>query len=332
MYLKDKLKKYAFIIAAQLIAYGITVWLTSHVFLGAIPIVRAGVINDVRKLPAKSVETIKNIDITGVMHNLQLPSRKTDDSQSPRQTYIPSPWVFKEDQVPTSPSDGTGSSGSPDERNQNPEGQPSPTGFRLPLPGRSDPNQPGDTGQPGDTNQQPTTSPSGEDPTSRSGNQRSGSPTRSPSRSQTQPSPTRASTPTPTFPPQQQTTANEKEQETVREINRRRKQMGLSELRVNAVLTTSARSHSAFMSSGPMSTHCKHIDNNGDDAFKRARKVGYRGSIIGETIGCGYFRDANHLVDGWWNSPRHKDILTESAAREIGVGWGTSGITAVVGR
>lgn len=107
------------------------------------------------------------------------------------------------------------------------------------------------------------------------------------------------------------------EQQTVDLINARRSGMGLSNLRIDAALTSAARWQSNDI--GPRGL-CQHNGTDGSSPWDRIAQAGYSGFGSGEVIGCGY-NTAEGVVDGWWNSPAHFAILTDAAINDIGCGW-----------
>ena len=116
------------------------------------------------------------------------------------------------------------------------------------------------------------------------------------------------------------------ERDTINLINQRRKAAGVGELAINGALTQAARRHSADMSSHGS---CNHTGSDGSDFVKRTNDAGYK-QAYGETLAC-RLTTAQAAVDGWWNSPPHKAILTNGGVKNIGLGWGGSYATAVVG-
>ncbi len=192
-----------------------------------------------------------------------------------------------------------------------------------PLPGEVSPTmRPRPTRVPGDPGVDPTQAPEAPQPTSPESGQ--------PQRPIDQPQPTRV--PQPTRAPLQPTSApadaSSLEQQVVQLINQRRRSAGLGEVQIDGHLTTAARGHSTYMSS---SKKCGHTGANNSNPFDRAKDAGYRGQVIGETVGCG-FMTAEGVVQGWWDSPGHKAILTSQNARQIGLGWVNNYQTALVAR
>jgi uncharacterized protein YkwD len=107
------------------------------------------------------------------------------------------------------------------------------------------------------------------------------------------------------------------EQATVDEINTRRAALGLGLLTVDPALVAAARRHAADV--GPARA-CRHNGSDGTDPWTRMSQAGYTGDPRGEVVGCGYPTAAG-VVDGWWQSAGHHDILVNPDANEIGCGW-----------
>jgi uncharacterized protein YkwD len=62
-----------------------------------------------------------------------------------------------------------------------------------------------------------------------------------------------------------------------------------------------------------------HESPSGNEAGDLAKLVGYSFIAIGENLAKGGFVDAQDLVNGWMNSPAHRDNILHSGYREIGV-------------
>lgn len=121
--------------------------------------------------------------------------------------------------------------------------------------------------------------------------------------------PTPTATATPTVP--------ELEQRTVDIINERRVIEGLPTLRVDAALLEAARRHSNDI--GPAGL-CQHNGTDGSTPWTRIAEAGYTGEALGEVVGCGY-PTAEEVVQDWWNSPSHHDVLVDPYAEDIACGW-----------
>jgi uncharacterized protein YkwD len=65
-----------------------------------------------------------------------------------------------------------------------------------------------------------------------------------------------------------------------------------------------------------------HVSPGGGSPLRRARRAGWTGASLGETIafGGGVFATAAVTVDGWLDSPGHRRILLSRRLREVGVG------------
>lgn len=107
------------------------------------------------------------------------------------------------------------------------------------------------------------------------------------------------------------------EQQTIDLINARRAGLGLITLHADPALHRAARRHSIDI--GPQSL-CQHNGTDGSSPWDRAAQAGYTGFAMGEVLGCNY-QTAQAVVDGWWASQGHHDILVDPNARDIGCGW-----------
>lgn len=144
------------------------------------------------------------------------------------------------------------------------------------------------------------------------------------------PRPTNTPTPTPfptvtPLPPQNVLTSEERA--TIDLINQRRNELGRGTLTVNYQLVHAARRHSRDLAERG---RCGHTGSDDSDPWRRAKEAGYRGQLYGETVGCGY-TTPQAVVDGWWSSPPHREILTNVSVTQIGVGWWDRRQTALVG-
>ncbi|MFL5733422.1 MAG: CAP domain-containing protein [Chloroflexia bacterium] len=107
------------------------------------------------------------------------------------------------------------------------------------------------------------------------------------------------------------------EQQTVDLINQRRQALGLQALWVDSHLTAAARRHSYDI--GPAGL-CQHEGTDGSSPWDRIDQSGYTGFGNAEVVGCGY-NSPQGVVDAWWNSPAHHDILVALDTNDIGCGW-----------
>jgi uncharacterized protein YkwD len=107
------------------------------------------------------------------------------------------------------------------------------------------------------------------------------------------------------------------EQQTIDLINGRRAALGLGTLRADPALHRAARRHSDDI--GPLAL-CQHNGTDGSSPWDRATEAGYTGFAMGEVVGCNY-QTPLAVVDGWWASQGHHDILVDPNAHDIGCGW-----------
>jgi uncharacterized protein YkwD len=101
----------------------------------------------------------------------------------------------------------------------------------------------------------------------------------------------------------------------IRLTNVERQKAGLQPLRINPTLVSVAEKYSDLMASRQMMDH--HLD--GKDGGQRLKEAGYSYSWWGENIAWNY-ADANAVVQGWMNSPPHRQNLLSPNVTEIGVG------------
>ncbi|MFQ5451987.1 MAG: CAP domain-containing protein [Candidatus Paceibacterota bacterium] len=286
------------IIAAQVIALITSSILVQHVFLGDAPIVRAEFKLELAQVPEKLVSVVREAPQTIASFYNDVIRRKV-------LANFPPPWV--DESAPIHPG-------------QNipfPQGSPAPTSTN--------------------TGSQATPAPINASPT----NVQKRLPRLFPTSVPTliakiptivlfptgRPKPTKK--PVPTVPPPQPPPADvaSLEKQTVTLINQKRSSEGLAPVSINSQLTNAARRHSADISSKRI---CGHTGSDGTDPWDRVRAAGYTGRLYGETVSCGA-RTAEQAVNGWWSSPPHRAILTNSGIREIGLGWVRNYQTAVVG-
>lgn len=97
MYLREVVKKYAKVVFAQVVSYGIVLVLASQVFLGPIPVVRADIVMRVKNSPVALLEALSNV------RQMKLPRfvKKSEQATRSHDGYTPSPWVFKDGPLPT---------------------------------------------------------------------------------------------------------------------------------------------------------------------------------------------------------------------------------------
>jgi len=91
---------------------------------------------------------------------------------------------------------------------------------------------------------------------------------------------------------------------------------GLVALSENQLLTAIAEERAKDMLE---KQYFDHISPTGEQASDLAQRVGYRYKIIGENIASGMFMTNQKIVDGWMQSPGHRDNILSPEVREIGV-------------
>lgn len=106
------------------------------------------------------------------------------------------------------------------------------------------------------------------------------------------------------------------------EVNRRRVEIGLPELRPAASLFASARAHSL-----DQAANCffGHTGSDGSDPGARMRAAGYNWANWGEAVARSKPGDVAGAVSALFNSPPHYDILFTTAFTEGGAGVAYAG-------
>jgi uncharacterized protein YkwD len=107
---------------------------------------------------------------------------------------------------------------------------------------------------------------------------------------------------------------NLQEQTLLQAINQTRAARGVPPLRVGVRLQRAARAHSRAMARTGSFTH--------GDWYRRLRRHGVRGRMLGETIawGVGVDGTAAAIVGMWMASPPHRATLLRPGFRRLGVG------------
>ena len=107
------------------------------------------------------------------------------------------------------------------------------------------------------------------------------------------------------------------EQSLLDAINRARARHGAPPLRVASPLQRAARSHSTAMMQTGTFGH--------GDWYRRLRRHGARGRMLGETIawGSGTAATARAIVRMWLGSPSHRATMLNRSFRYVGVGIAT---------
>lgn len=99
--------------------------------------------------------------------------------------------------------------------------------------------------------------------------------------------------------------------------NEFRSQNGLPPLTLNTQLNAAAQEQSQNMA---QEDFFDHIGLDGSTPATRAQDQGYTFSFIGENIGAGY-QTPGEVVQGWIDSPGHRENLLNPNYAEIGIGY-----------
>lgn len=97
--------------------------------------------------------------------------------------------------------------------------------------------------------------------------------------------------------------------------NKARAANGLPPLTENHLLNSIAESRARDMLENQ---YFDHVSPTGQQASDLAERVGYHYKIIAENIGTGDFLNNQKIVDGWMQSPGHRENILSTEVREIG--------------
>lgn len=97
--------------------------------------------------------------------------------------------------------------------------------------------------------------------------------------------------------------------------NNARAANGLPPLAENNLLNSIAESRARDMLE---KQYFDHVSPTGQQASDLAESVGYHYKIIAENIGTGDFLSNQKIVDGWMQSPSHRENILSTQVREIG--------------
>ncbi|MFE2927446.1 CAP domain-containing protein [Streptomyces goshikiensis] len=104
--------------------------------------------------------------------------------------------------------------------------------------------------------------------------------------------------------------------EVVALVNQERAKAGCSALTVNPKLTAAALNHSQDMASH---NNMSHTGSDGSDPGERITRAGYGWMSYGENVAYGY-SSPEQVMEGWMNSPGHRENILNCSFKEIGVG------------
>lgn len=106
----------------------------------------------------------------------------------------------------------------------------------------------------------------------------------------------------------------------VAKINATRADHGLSALRMNAALATSAQ---GLACDNAKRKSTSHVSADGSRLQGRLRRAGYQFALANENTGRG-FTSAARAIQWWMNSPHHADNILMNGTQDIGVGIAVS--------
>jgi hypothetical protein len=99
-------------------------------------------------------------------------------------------------------------------------------------------------------------------------------------------------------------------------VNDRRSAGGLRSVEENGVLNAVATAHAQDLVTY---NYLSHIGRDGRTPEDRARAGGYNSSYIGEALARGT-NNGSAVIEGWMNSPKHRDIVMAPQAEDFGLG------------
>jgi uncharacterized protein YkwD len=102
-------------------------------------------------------------------------------------------------------------------------------------------------------------------------------------------------------------------------VNRERAGGGCPAVKMNTKLNRAAQLHSEDQAEHD---RMSHEGSDGSTPWQRSERAGYK-NAIGENVAMGY-RDAEAVMDGWMNSPGHRNNIMNCSARAIGMGLARS--------
>jgi uncharacterized protein YkwD len=109
------------------------------------------------------------------------------------------------------------------------------------------------------------------------------------------------------------------EQQMLDSVNKEREVEGLSQLTWCEALARSATAHSEDMA---QRDYFEHASPEGEEVWNRAKLQGYDYSTVGENIAVGQ-RSIAEVMDGWMNSPGHRENILNPDYTHLGYGRAT---------
>ena len=100
-------------------------------------------------------------------------------------------------------------------------------------------------------------------------------------------------------------------------VNALRDAKGLTPVTLNAQLTAAAATHARDMS---VQNRPWHFGSDGSSPIDRVRRVGYTGSLVGETISETYETELETLA-AWMEEEGSRRVILDPEARDMGFSW-----------
>ncbi|MEM9351110.1 MAG: CAP domain-containing protein [Pseudomonadota bacterium] len=100
-------------------------------------------------------------------------------------------------------------------------------------------------------------------------------------------------------------------------VNALRGAQGLQNLALNAELNAAAATHSRDMA---VQNRPWHFGSDGSSPIDRIRRVGYTGTLVGETISETYETELETLA-AWMQEPDTRGVILDARARDMGFSW-----------
>ena len=100
-------------------------------------------------------------------------------------------------------------------------------------------------------------------------------------------------------------------------VNALRGSAGVQPVALNSELIAAAATHARDMS---VQNRPWHFGSDGSSPLDRVNRVGYRGSLIGETI-SETFETELETLGAWMEMPDTRRVILDARARDIGIAW-----------
>ncbi len=100
-------------------------------------------------------------------------------------------------------------------------------------------------------------------------------------------------------------------------VNTLRQAAGAGPLQLDAQLNAAAATHSRDMA---IQNRPWHFGSDGSSPLDRLRRVGYAGSLVGETI-SETFENELETLGAWMQQPDTRAVIVDPAATRMGIAW-----------